>query len=230
MRALGNVDFLNLWEIGAGLHPLDQGLLTVRAAFPETEDSADWPLGRRNQALAAVHCASFGPELQCWTSCPGCGEKLEVSLDGRAIAGREAPTANQTVEVNGNVFRLPTSRDLARIAGETDLTQATHRLLNECRLEKQSEWPEEWIERVEEKMAAADPLADIQLTFECPACGMRCEKPLDLPAFLWAEISAAGRRLLSDVHDLAAAYGWTESNILALSDTRRAVYLEMVRE
>jgi hypothetical protein len=238
MRSLRNLDFLELWEMGAGLHPLDQGLLAIQAAFPEAsyQELANWPLGRRNQALAAVHCASFGPEFQCWTSCPQCGEKIEVSLDGRFVASREATSALEPVVVDGYAFRPPTSRDLARLArdgaaNQNDLALAVRLLLETCRVEKDSpvEWREEFVAQVEEKLADADPLAEILLTFECPACGAVCDKPLDLPAFLWAEISSAGRRLLSEVHVLASAYGWTEPAILALSDARRASYLEMVR-
>jgi hypothetical protein len=233
MRVLGNLDFLKLWEIGAGLHPLDQGLLTIQAAFPDAspEETANWPLGRRNQALAAVHCASFGPEFQCWTSCPECGEKIEVTLDGRRVAESEPLAMNEAVVVNGQKFRLPTSRDLARLVGEADMANAARRLLEDCRVEKESalDWPQDFIEDVEEKLASADPLAEILLTFECPVCGNSCDKPFDLPAFLWAEISTRGRRLLGEVHTLASAYGWTESVILSLSETRRAFYLEMVR-
>jgi hypothetical protein len=36
------------------------------------------------------------------------------------------------------------------------------------------------------------------------------------------------RSLLAEVHSLARAYGWTESEILALSPQRRSTYLEMV--
>jgi hypothetical protein len=34
---------------------------------------------------------------------------------------------------------------------------------------------------------------------------------------------------LRDVHELASAYGWRESEILALSPQRRQAYLELVR-
>jgi hypothetical protein len=34
--------------------------------------------------------------------------------------------------------------------------------------------------------------------------------------------------VLWELHTLASAYGWSESESLALSDTRRAMYLEMV--
>jgi hypothetical protein len=53
MRALTHADFLSLWEKGRGLHPLDQGLLAIHAAFPEARETvADWPLGQRNRATA----------------------------------------------------------------------------------------------------------------------------------------------------------------------------------
>jgi hypothetical protein len=52
----------------------------VHAAFPESrrESIADWPLGRRNRALAELRCATFGRWLRGWTACEQCGEKLEL--------------------------------------------------------------------------------------------------------------------------------------------------------
>jgi len=85
------------------------------------------------------------------------------------------------------------------------------------------------VERIGESMAQADPLAEILLGFECPACLHNCSEALDLPTFLWAEIDALVRRLLLEVHTLASAYGWSEREILSLSDARRRLYLEMVQ-
>jgi hypothetical protein len=78
-------------------------------------------------------------------------------------------------------------------------------------------------------MSLADPLAEIALSLDCPVCKNTCEEALDLPAFLWAEVEARARRILQEVHALALNYGWHESEILALSDTRRAMYLQMVQ-
>jgi hypothetical protein len=78
-------------------------------------------------------------------------------------------------------------------------------------------------------MALADPLSETRLTLECPKCGNRWEDTLEFAAFLWAEIEARAKRLLFEIHTLASAYGWTEAEILALGDRRRATYLEMVR-
>jgi hypothetical protein len=46
--------------------------------------------------------------------------------------------------------------------------------------------------------------------------------------FFWSEISAEARRLLLEVHNLASAYGWSESDILSMSALRRRYYLEMI--
>ncbi len=238
MRTLSNADFLSLWERGRQLHPLDQGLLAIQTAFPETgqQNVADWPLGRRNRALAELRCACFGSALQGWTACPQCGEKLEFDMDARALTQQQTQQQEHeqtgTIVVDGRTFRLPTSRDLARIAGEQDPSAAARRLLEACQVEGQAEENEgekQDVEKIGERMAQADPLAEIVLTFQCPVCGDTRNEVLDLPTFLWAEIEARVKRLLVEIHTLASAYGWTEAEILSLSDARRQLYLEMVQ-
>jgi hypothetical protein len=50
---------------------------------------------------------------------------------------------------------------------------------------------------------------------------------LDPGALLWDDVQAYARGVLGQVHSLARAYGWTESEVLSLSPRRRAAYLEM---
>lgn len=232
MKALSNGDFLSLWERGVDLHPLDRGLLVLSAAFPEAphEGLADWPLGRRNSALTELHCACFGRNLQGQISCPQCAEKLEFQMDGQVLPKTEADLRAPIV-VKGHSFRLPTTRDLADAARETDPHQASIRLAESCRLEagEKADWSDEDLEEIGEKMALADPIAEIRLTFDCAKCGYQWDESLDIVAFLWMEIEARAKRLLVDVHTLAAAYGWTERETLFLSEPRRRFYLEMAR-
>lgn len=250
MRALSSSDFLDLWERGRRLHPLDQSLLAIAAAFPETPPAklADWPLGRRNSALAAVHRACFGASLQGWLSCARCGEKLEFELDtqrmldegmvdegtideGMLDEGDVEPSSVEPIVVGEHRFRLPTSRDLAIAASEKDSQMAVIRLVESCWLGtgEPPTWSEEDIEEVGQRMASSDPMGETRMTLECPECGNHCDETLDLPSFLWTEIEARARRLLTEIHTLASAYGWTEREILSLSEPRRALYLEMVR-
>ena len=234
MITLNNAEFLALWEAGYRLHPLDRGLLAIRASLPDegtTYAVADWPLGMRNRALAQFHMLYFGPRLEGWTTCAECGEKLEFEMDCRALA--DSPVAERPqVTVAGQNFRLPTSRDLVHIATESDTEQAVLGLLRKCSVEtdSQAQWSNETIEAIANEMAVTDPLAEISLGFECPMCHHASEESLDLPTFLWNEIESRARRLLAEVHVLATTYGWTEAAILGMSDVRRATYLQMVRE
>jgi hypothetical protein len=90
-------------------------------------------------------------------------------------------------------------------------------------------WTEEQLNAVGERMAQADPLAEILLHFDCPACSHAFDLGLDLAAFLWSELEGRAKRLLRDVHTLASAYGWSEAEVLSLSPARREFYLGMVR-
>jgi hypothetical protein len=90
-------------------------------------------------------------------------------------------------------------------------------------------WSDEEIEAVGQSMSAADPLAEILLSFDCPSCGAHFEESLDLPSFLWSEIECCAKRLLFEVHTLASAYGWSQAEVLSLSPARRKCYLNMAR-
>jgi hypothetical protein len=223
-----------LWESGRALHPLDKGLLAVRAAFPEyaSQSVADWPLGRRNRALAEARCAWFGPRVRGWVACEQCGEKLEFDVDGSAIAAEETPREDVCIDWRGGSFRLPTSRDLAFIAEGADASHAAVMLLERCEVERtarSSAWDEAQLEEIGERMVEADPLAEILLHFDCPMCGEGFDQALDLAAFLWSELESKAKLLMREVHELALAYGWNESEIVSLGPARRNFYLEMVR-
>ena len=129
------------------------------------------------------------------------------------------------------IFRLPTSRDLAQVATSSGEQQAAIQLLELCRIGgvESSGWTDEIIEKVGESLATADPMAETRVALTCPACDHAWNDSIDVASFIWAELEARARRLLWEVHSLASAYGWSESETLALSAARRAMYLEMVR-
>lgn len=247
MQSLSDTQLLDLWEGGTRRHPLDRALLALNAAIPEMpyQRLADWPLGRRNRALAEMRCRCFGSRLEAWVACPRCSEKLEFVLDGRAIAGADMDAdgdpPDTVIVFNRQSFRLPTSRDLALAASESDPHSAAIRIVESCRVPpaadaaievcslQSHQWSEEEIEEIGERMVAADPLGETRLTLHCPSCGNDWEETLDLVSFVWSEIEARARRLLRDIHTLASAYGWTEAEILSLGEDRRTRYVEMVQ-
>jgi hypothetical protein len=231
MQALSEPSILALWERGRTLHPLDRGLLTVSAAFPDERQSApaDWSLGRRNRALAQVRRACFGPTLRGWVPCGSCAEQLEFTVDATAFAEEPLPGDDRAVVVDGCSFRLPTTRDLAALLDVPDREESARRLATRCALAAVNDLTNADLGAIGEAMALADPLAEIVLHFDCPACGKSFDESLDLAAFVWTELEAQAKRLLRSVHVLASAYGWSESEILALSEARRDAYVELVQ-
>jgi hypothetical protein len=217
------------WELGRRRHPLDRALLLYAAAAPgeDPESLADRPLGRRNAALLRLRRSMFGDALQSCVNCPECGEQLEFTLSADALLERAASQAATHAQLGERRLRLPTSRDLASIAAETDANCAARLLL--ARLAGSTDFGSDFTETdLARALDSADPCMDLTLDLSCPACNHAWSAPFDVPAFLWDEIEVRARRLLDEVHALARAYGWSEAQILALSDARRRAYLERV--
>jgi hypothetical protein len=227
MRALPATELLSVWESGHNRVPLQRALIILAAACPEAsaDSLAQLTIGQRDTRLLALREMTFGAELTGITDCPECGAKIELTFNASDIAPpSEAEPPNElAVRANGREmrFRLPNTADLLVAKSEEELVQR-------CSLSSGDRLTEDFRAEVAEKMSAADPLADIHLALNCPDCEHRWQAPFDIVAFLWREISAAAHRLLREVHTLASAYGWTESETLSLSSARRHAYLEMV--
>jgi hypothetical protein len=84
------------------------------------------------------------------------------------------------------------------------------------------------IDAAARRLSEADPQTDLRLALVCAGCGHRWRAPFDIVPFLWAELDTWAARALQEVHLLAAAYGWSERDILALGPVRRGRYLRML--
>lgn len=226
---------LRVWEQGARRHPIDRALLLFSLARPETptERLADLPLGTRNAALMALQCDCFSARLPAWLDCPGCGERMEFELDAAQLPPTETENID-SVEVDGHYFDRPTSRHLARLAScNDDPVVSALQLLRDCAqsadaLPQDEAALAELMQHAEIAIEAADPWINITLDVRCPACGQEDAADFDIASYLWNGIEQRARHLLNDIHALAKAYGWTETDILALSEMRRTTYLAKV--
>ena len=220
------------WERGRTRHPLDRALLLHAIAAPGEDAStlADRPLGERNAALLRLHDALSGDELQSSVECPECRERLEFTLSATAMCPNTVPPPSH-VRVGDVLVRVPTTRDLASLTEETDTNRAADLLLK--RLvpaappgEMDPDLPP--VNAVTRALDEADPCADLTVALTCPVCAHAWDAALDIAAFLWEEIEVRARRFLDEVHVLAQAYGWTEAEILRLSEARRSAYIDRV--
>jgi hypothetical protein len=243
MRALSGYDILQVWEQGQRRHPIDRALTILAAACPEAkwEELVALSVGRRDQRLLKVRELTLGGRMRAYAECPQCREQLEFELDTSTMlaAGDGSPAeAEMQLEFDGYEVRhrLPNSMDLAAIADKDDAKAARDQLLSRCIIHARQddrpvaveELPAAVLDALDTGMEESDPLSDLQLNVECSNCAHKWPLTMDILSFFWAEISDRAKRFLADVHTLARAYGWSESDILAMSDTRRRYYLEMI--
>lgn len=242
MGTLTATELLDVWERGLARPLPGRVLALLAAAFPEAsvDDLAELPIGRRDARLLRLRERLFGPELTAVAQCPACGEQIESAfrVDDLRLGGEVAVEATHSTEIDGYraTFRLPTTHDLLAL---TDASTAHGTLLTRCLTEVRNpngeavmveSLPDEVIAAIAARMAAADPQADIELRLACPTCDHRWPAVFDIASFLWKELHAWALRTLRDVHSLARSYGWREADVLALSPTRRQVYLELSRQ
>jgi len=233
--AIDDATLLEAWDRASPLARPWRELTLLAGAGEAVDTLAHLPVGERDRRLLALRRALLGDRLECETSCPACGERLELVLAASALAGVPVDAAlESTVEHAGCRvrFRLPTSADLAASSAGPDAALA---LLGRCVLDATrgderiaaDALPPALLDVVAARMAELDPQANVRLALECAACNHRWEDDLDVAGFVLAEIDAHATRLLAEVHGLASAYGWSEADILALGPRRRRRYLEL---
>jgi hypothetical protein len=242
MRPLSTAELLHVWEQGLGEPAGRRSLPLLTSACEDIppEAIAILSIGERDSRLLKLREWTFGPELLSVTSCPACGEQL----------GWSTPAANLSVSAPGDwakhftcthedyevTFRLPNIGDVLAASEFQNVESARRCLLRNCLIDARKEGvetapdelPDSVVESVIRQMSEADPQADLEIDLACPACDHRWQASFDIESFFWSELSAWAKRLLGDVHILASAYGWPESDILNLPPQRRQVYLDLV--
>jgi hypothetical protein len=243
MRALAASDVLRVWEEGQRRPPRDRGLtlLAIGCQGRPREELATLSVGERDARLFALRTATLGPTLAAFAECPQCDSQLELNVavsDICSPGGRASRLGEHELSSSGFVvrFRLPNAGDMADVAGLADVSEARRALLRRCVISSLpggygvpgDELPYPVATALAQRMAELDPQAEVTLGLACPGCDHRWDMVLDIAEFFWAEVGAIAGRLLRQVDALARAYGWSETDILAMSARRRDAYLSLV--
>jgi hypothetical protein len=241
MRPLSGTVILEVWERSVRGGPTEAALELLAFACQESQEQlADMPLPERDRRLLELRHITLGTQLSGCSRCPACEQLVEFDLRTTdLLGGAGKQQSEKEIEVEeGDLymkFRMPSSRDLLAVEyleGELARRKLTERCLLEVSRRGRNiavdSLQQGEIELLGERMREVDPHSEILLNLHCPECGQGWEKLFDIASFFAAEIEIQARRLLSQVHCLARAYGWSEGEILAMSPERRSAYLEML--
>jgi len=245
MQPLPAGEMVRLWERGRRQHPVDRGLTLLELMEPSVprRDLASLHIGERDRRLLELRRRVFGDSLEASTECLECSQQVEIATEVSRFTVA-APTSTErgttTFEI-GNLdveVRPADSRDLAEVASCSSVDEARRILLDRCVVgiadrttaTSLDQLPADAEGEITRVLAELDPGANIELGLECPHCGGSWRQAFDIVDFLWGEVAWAAQRLLREVHVLAWAYGWSEEQILGLSDARREFYLDRVEQ
>jgi hypothetical protein len=193
-------------------------------------------MGERDRRLLESRRNTFGDRIDGYAECPACCNGLEFELSCEGVAGigfddgrdlAQGGASGALVDVRG-----PNSLDLAAAAAAPDLDRARRVILSRCLRNgpdtvDESDWTDELQAALAARLSELDPLAEILIDLRCAACGHAWQSVFDIAGFFWNEIHVRGRRLLQEIDLLARTYGWTEGEILGMTDQRRRLYVGM---
>lgn len=240
MRCLSASDLVEVWECGLDRPPVQRVLtLLARASDESRTELAALSVGRRDARLLELYELLFGPSIDAFAECPVCAERLEYGMTVADLQGAPLDPGDTDLTLCSGSFqlrlRLPNSADLDAAGRLQDVATAQRFLMQSCILEASrndtpvavEEVPDSLAGEMEDLLTQADPQTELLIALSCANCGHAWQVLFDVERFLWVKISALAKRLLREVHTLARAYGWTETEILSLSAARRQAYLEL---
>jgi hypothetical protein len=240
VRTPTDPDILSIWEKGYAATSRERGLLLLSSALPDVPGLELLPIGERDARLLQLREKTFGSEIKCATACPRCGEKLDVEFTIPDLLRDRKMRTTDILEMSHEgismKLRMPNSLDLLSIEQSDPVDSGGRSLFARCVIEATREQvpllpedvPESVIDAAGEIISGADPLADMKIRLNCPSCENTWDMTFDITAYFWKEIDTWAMHTLHTVHLLAREYGWTESEILMLSTTRRRSYLDII--
>lgn len=224
-------ELLDVVARGAGLTLSNRATLLARAAGGDDVDAL--PVGDRDRLIIGLRVAVLGRTVLAQDVCPQCGETMEFPLDTASLLSLSSADPGE-VRRDGFAVRLrtPTGADIVAAAGADDpraalLSATVVEATRDGRPIAPGELTQSVVDAVADRIAEADPLAEISLDLSCAECGGTWQSVFDPVEFVWSELREWSRGLLLTVHVLARAYGWTEPEVLAIPEDRRRAYVKL---
>jgi len=120
--------------------------------------------------------------------------------------------------------RVPTGADQSAILSCPDEHRARRELARRCIVGVSDALTDDDITLIETVLEELAPELATSVAATCPECGG--ENQLEIDPYLF--LGQVGNELFGEIHNLAAHYHWSESEILGLPRWRRKKYLGLI--
>jgi hypothetical protein len=228
---------LQVWERAAGRPTAECAALALELAPRADRPAHPTALFARDGALMRLRISLFGTPLDAIVRCPQCESEFDLPVDLSELASEATIFASVSVEADdfAAIVRAPGTQDLLDLPPDQPSEAFAAALFCRC-VERATQHdrpvaPSALPPAIRAAAAAAlsaqgmeGPAADLA----CGLCGHEWRAPLDIEGVLSRDIDAWALRQLDEVHRIAAAYHWSEHDILALPPARRRFYLQAI--
>ncbi len=239
-RAPDGNDDLALLEATGSVAAQALAALPRLASFVEAQPYP-WPdltVTDFEAALLGLRRFLFGDKVSCIFRDPvhACGVPMELDFSITDLLADIHPRTPRGVEplpdkpgwftLHGSEqpFRLPTAADQLAILGLPDAaTQLAASCIPDAALDTRLR------NRTERAMQSLAPPLSRALSAPCPDCGEALTVTLHVPRLVLDELRLSASALHEDIHAIAALYHWDQATILALPQTRRRAYADLIR-
>lgn len=192
----------------------------------EAVDVRALPVAVHDRLLASLYTLEYGENVSCQASCAACAQPFQfrfalpalLASQDQAAAEAGSPGGDGCWEAPSGVrLRPPDLRDAAAGAPEGLLARIA-----------QSPVPAEEVEALAAFLEKASPILAIDLDTACPGCGASQSVAFDLARFLVRALAGERPFLIREIHLIAARYGWSHSEIMALPRADRRAFATLV--
>jgi hypothetical protein len=188
----------------------------------------------RDRLLGAIYRRVFGDRVENTLTCASCGKPFDLdfslseltdSIYSRLSNDKLKIHSDGSFETDDGVrFRLPTGNDeLASMKlspDEAALFLIKSSIIGNEPLRSASDF--------EEMLDEFAPVIDVELTASCAECGHVHTVEFDIQTYLLGALLGERKRLMSEIHSVAAYYGWTLNEILTLKRTERRQLVDLI--
>ena len=189
-------------------------------------DIQNLPVAFHDRLLAFVYRAELGDSVKARAACPDCGESFEfgfsladlLATQDEAAAAVGLPDGEGRWTAPGRLrLRPPTLADAGAGSGAALLERLAGTPV-----------PPELVEDMAAFLEAASPLLSVDISTRCPGCEADRQVRFDLPRFLVDALAGERPFLIRETHLVAARYGWSHAEILALSREDRRAFAALI--
>ncbi|MCP4308629.1 MAG: hypothetical protein GY788_27900 [bacterium] len=229
---------MELWEACAGggnrVACIDRIIDAAVEFDAERPCAAELATGDRQFIMAQLSCHIANHLFWRSVACSGCDTLYDISIDLNQLpvvpAGTSYPTTTALITAGEVEVRVPNGADQAAVERIDDPMLAITELAQRCimtpgrTLATETEARDTDLAAIDRALQEIAPQVAASVTSRCPDCGAENETAFDSTEPFFASLANP----LTEFHDIAMAYHWSEAEIAALPRARRRAYLALI--